>query len=454
MHNSVGSDLELDQLLDDVEGHSEISNSIAYDDDDDDDEDDDEDNRCIQLQKRSRLYWSDENLSRHSENAPNGWVAGDSLERSPRSASDLHLSQTASSTKTGRRRINNVTFNLSNNVSNVPSKQKSTLKGILKKASSPTQYYADGLSNGYPKLSSSKNSYAQRPHHRSSEDIFLEISQQDFFDPPNMLASDSAKGLLASGMGKKWSSHDSLQAKYSPSARQREFNEFNSDQPLKSPSVNPDDIDFSLSDQVSDSSLNRQQNQQTDSRNHAAFYHLIRENSKEKSPEARPLFGDPNNSTWSFTPYNFYLETLSKQLSEQNRYAEHFKPENVSPSLEAIKINTKAIADANLNIERQTEDSAISVNSSPDKNEVVTNNNEKSTPAKSGPSSNSAGAGKSQKFSGVLSPEQVQFSPTTEADRQAIVRNLCSVFENSDLSLDGSEPGSAKKSRTWYDLDK
>lgn len=457
MCSNIASDLELDQLLDDVKDHSKMSPGIPYGDDDDDANDsDDYDRDVIQLRKRSRLSWSDENLNRHSENASNCWVAEGSLKRSPRSTSELQLSQAATPTKTGRRRINNVTFNFSSSASNVPSKQRSTLKGILKKANLPTQYNTDGIANGHSKTSVSKTPYSQGPQHRSSEDLFLEISQQDFFDPPSIHGSNAAKHLLESGMGKRWSSYDSLHSKNSQSALQRDFSELDSDAIIKRPSVNPDDINFSFTDHMNSSSKKQQQSQQnttystefSNMRNYGAFRHFMLDNSMENSPEARPLFGDPNDSRWSFTPYNFYLETLSKQLNEQNRFTEQANPDYSFSSSDAIKSTTKDIAATDINSDPQIEDSAIPMNF------PLAKDDDKSTPAKSGPLPNSAEAAGNQKFSSVLSPDQVQFSPTTEADRKAIVRNLCSVFENSDISLDGSEPGSAKKSRSWYDLDK
>ncbi|CAE1175559.1 unnamed protein product [Acanthosepion pharaonis] len=456
MCSNITSDLELDQLLDDVKDHSQMSPGIPYEDDDNANDSDDYDNDVIQLRKRSRLSWSDENLNRHSENASNYWVAESSLKRSPRSTSELQLSQAATTTKTGRRRMNNVTFNFSSSASNAPSKQRSTLKGILKKANLTTQYNTDGISNGHLKTSVSKTPYSQGPQHRSSEDLFLEISQQDFFDPPSIRGSNAAKHLLESRMGKRWSSYDSLHSKNSQSALQRDFSELDSDAIIKRPSVNPDDINFSFTDQMNSSSKTQQQSQQNKTystefsniRNHAAFRHFMLDNSMENSPEARPLFGDPNDSRWSFTPYNFYLETLSKQLNEQNRSPEHANPDNSFSSADAIKSTTKDITVTDINNDPQIEDSAIPMNF------PLAKDDDKSTPAKSGPLPNSAEAAGNQKFSSVLSPDQVQFSPTTEADRKAIVRNLCSVFENSDISLDGSEPGSAKKSRSWYDLDK
>lgn len=454
---SMDSDLELEELLDVVEG-----NSIAYGEDFDDDSDD-FDKDAIQLQKRSRLYWSDEDLSRRSKNESVSFRSAENLDQNCRSSSDLHLSQTTAMTPQngGRRRMNNVTFNLSNSVDHVPSRQGSSLRGILKKTSSLNQCNTKGSVEDAKSQTStrSKTPFSQGTHYHSSEDLLMEKSQQDFLKPPNFNKSNPVKVKLTPGIGKRWSSHESLNSKY---PRQKDVDEFSCADIFKSPPVNANDINFSFNDQIFDSLEFQHQNEQ--SRTHytntsfiencALFRHPMREDASTGFPESTPLFGDPKNSMWSFTPYNFYMEAFSKHLNGQNRCTKDAKRNNFPSFTNFYKTTTKEKSSSDVNAHSNVQESTLPENSSPVKNDAEANSVGRSTPANTGPSTNSAGSDRNQKFSSVLSPEQVQFSPPTEAERQAIVRNLCSVFENSDLSIDGSEPGSAKKSRTWHDLDK
>uniref|UniRef100_A0A0L8GR75 Calponin-homology (CH) domain-containing protein n=1 Tax=Octopus bimaculoides TaxID=37653 RepID=A0A0L8GR75_OCTBM len=364
-----------------------------------------------QQNKYQRLYWSDQQLNQLiSDNEISNREEQDrrNLFSSPSLPSRNSFSSFEEPSRaSNRQRVNNVTFNFTKQTENRSAKQGSALKGILKNVkNTPDNVNVDQslskshFSNFPRKVRSVPCSPQNFSHQASAEDLALTSDMEEVFKPLNSL--ESLKSPF--GMGKRWNSHDSLigsASKWSESNSSKRAN-LNSLSGNKTLSHDP--------------------------------YFKWRFN--RKSPDVKPLFGNPDHPRWVHTPYNFFLA-------------------NAKPSSDTLKVATPVFSPTK--IYKRNKNMSNSKDSQDTANISETNNSSlefSRTPTIASQNLNLTNTSKAQEFSNLFSPEQLEYSPNTDEEHNTVVRNLCSVFESSDLSFDGSEPGSAKKIRSWYDLDR
>lgn len=386
-----------------------------------------------QQNKYQRLYWSDQQLDQLISN--NEISSKEEQDRrylfgSPSLPSRNRFSSFEEPSRpSSRQRVNNVTFNFTKQIENRSSKQGSTLKGILKNVkntpdnSNEDQHLSKNPFRNFPrKVQSVPCSPQKFPHQASAEDLARTSDMEEFFKPLNSL--ESSKSPFS--MGKRWNSHDSLIGSTSKWSLNRR-----PPTPISHLSQEDTVVDISESNPGKRENLNCLSGNKTLSDGSYFEWRLNR-----KSPEVKPLFGNPDHPRWVHTPYNFFLA-------------------NAIPSRETLKGTSPVFSPTKIYKRNKTESSSKDPEDTPNISGMNNSTFEFSrTPTIAAQSLNLTNTSKAQEFSNMFSPEQLEYSPSTDEGHNTVVRNLCSVFESSDLSFDGSEPGSAKKIRSWYDLDR
>ncbi|CAI9718948.1 Hypothetical predicted protein [Octopus vulgaris] len=326
-----------------------------------------------QQNKYQRLYWSDQQLDQLISNNEMSNREEQDRRNLFSSSRNSFSSFEEPSRPSSRQRVNNVTFNFTKQTENRSAKQGSALKGILKNVkNTPDNVNVDQslskspFSNFPRKVRSVPCSPQNFPHQTSAEDLALMSDMEEVFKPLN--SSESLKSPF--GMGKRWNSHDSLIGSASK---------------------------WSESNSSKRANLNCLSGNKTLSDNPYSEWRFHR-----KSPDVKPLFGNPAHPRWVHTPYNFFLA-------------------NAKPSSDALKVTTPVFSPTK--IYKRNQNMPNSKDSQDTANISETNNSAlefSRTPTIASQNVNLTNTSKAQEFSNMFSPEQLEYSPNTDEEHNTV----------------------------------